>query len=213
MEMLKEFKRNNAVYFLILTVLMIVSFLIACKNENSKSINHEVFKTSSEDNIYILDTLQLDTMAFIYFYEENIGYNNVIVSKGKIDSINNLNNLDFNEFIANDGFIYLDPLWGSFRESDETMTKLSRQYPKLMKDLRNLASEDNHKVYVLETSGQRKFTNEKFIKFSFELIYPKKYLFLLVKNSYLNYNFFSEDDIWIKNKDNYYSKTLVPILW
>jgi hypothetical protein len=163
-----------------------------------------------EKELYIVDTIVIKDPILVAF-KENGYYNNVLVSKERLDYVSS-DDTSFVNFVGSGrGYLFFQPVefvcMVNNLIDNYPALEHSRFYTKLINHLGG-AGGDPIIVPLDKTTHKLKEHNG----WRYNEIYPRKFLLCLAKGSAFN-RCMGREEIKIANMDNVYFKVLCPITW
>jgi hypothetical protein len=163
-----------------------------------------------EKELYIVDTIVIKDPILVAF-KENGYYNNVLISKERLDYVSTDDTSFVNFVCAGSGYLFFQPVefvcMVNNLIDDYPALERSRFYTKLINHLGD-AGNDTIIVPLDKSTHKLKEHNE----WRYHEIYPRKFLLCLAKVSAFN-RCQGREEIKIHNMDNVYVKILCPITW
>jgi len=182
--------------------------MISCKAQNKESKENNI-KLSLED-LFVVDTINIDSPLLIKFEDEFSNYRRVLIQKEFLKPKDSSNCVSFNDYITSkEGCLFFPPnrflcLLNNFIYKNESNTK---QNIDLQDKIRGA---ENDTIWVFD---RKNITSEKeYLGWKYREIYSRRFLLCLVKGSVLKLCE-SKDEIPLEGNDNLYFKVLVPITW
>jgi hypothetical protein len=170
-------------------------------------------KVSIEKELYFIDTIKIKDPILVRFMEHGV-INYVLVSKERLDHMRNDDTSYVNFLCSGSGYLFFYPIEFSCLVNNllsyHPSLGRTRFYSKLQKHL--LDDENDPNPVLVPIDGGKYDKLKEHNGWEYREIYPRKFLLFLAKGSTV-YGCQGKDEIRIKNMDNVYFKTLVPVTW
>lgn len=197
---------QNILLFLIVTS-MLFSKLSFCQTSKKKLKKENVI----ESELYVIDTIVIQDPVILIFDDSN--YNEqyepeehwVLISKSKLDSLDFMRNVKFEDFIFKEGYLFYAPI--IFRGLLEVVLLRNEKAPKhLKKLLKDINAYDNTELQFCSTDVKN------YKGWKYREVNTNRFIFCLIKGSFVE-KMAGEETIIVVNPKNLYYKTLLPLQW